>query len=82
MAVAHGTRTNRVAWIDLARTTSGAGNDGDAVLRLAESGAIVVGASTTALAARLVGLACLVGTGGGATDEARIVTPGATCDPS
>jgi 4-amino-4-deoxy-L-arabinose transferase-like glycosyltransferase len=71
-----------VAWIDLAATASAASNDEDAVRRLAESGAIVVGASTTALFARLAGLACLVPSVGGATDEARIVPAGAPCDPS
>jgi hypothetical protein len=70
-----------VAWIDLATTASTASDDGDAVRRLAESGAIVVGSNTAVLAARLAGHACLVPTAGDATDAARIVPSGATCDP-
>ena len=70
-----------IAWLDLAGGGPGAGTGAaGAATRLAESGAIVVGAPTESLAQRLAGVACLVDVGDVAPNETRIVPVGADCE--
>jgi hypothetical protein len=64
-----------MAWLDQA--TAGSGADAGVVAgRLAESGAVVVGPDTDALARRLAGQACLIPIG---ADAARVVASDPAC---